>query len=210
VPASELHRVALQEPDLVLGEDDRIALSVLLEADEPLVAGLEGVAQPHPTHAAGTDVCSPEAKFIRNALRSMRGKFERVVEDHLALDLGGDAIGMRISRTAALLDEGGNAADLERTTDLVERIAMIAHDLAGSGDVPELFGQLQQGQLPLGTLRERSHLGTPDSWWFGDYQSIPETRVAALPAPALRYGAVSAATVGKIRNYFSLAIRYRK
>lgn len=88
-----------------------------------------------------------------------------------------------------MLDQRCDAADLKGSAHFVERVAVIAHEFAGTGDVAELLGELQQGQFPLGTLRERSHLGTPDSWWFGDYQSIPETRVAAPQTPALRFGA---------------------
>jgi len=60
---------------------------------------------------------------------------------------------------AFLFDQGSDAADLEGTTNLVEGVAVITHYLAGLGHVAEFFGQLQQGQFPLGTLRERSHLG---------------------------------------------------
>ncbi len=59
---------------------------------------------------------------------------------------------MRVSGAAALLDEGGDAADLEGLLDLVEGVAVVAHDLAGPGDVAQFLGQLQQRQLTLGTL----------------------------------------------------------
>ncbi len=64
---------------------------------------------------------------------------------------------MGIFRPAALLDQGAHAADLEGSADLVEGVAVIAHDFAGLGDVAELFGQLQQRQLALGTLCSRGH-----------------------------------------------------
>jgi hypothetical protein len=64
---SSLHRVALQEPDLVLGEDDRVALSVLLESYEALVELLDAVARANPARATGTDVCAAEAQLIRSA-----------------------------------------------------------------------------------------------------------------------------------------------
>jgi hypothetical protein len=59
---------------------------------------------------------------------------------------------MRVAGAAAALDEGGDAAGLEGALDLVEGVAMKAHDLAGSGDVAEFFRQLQQRQLALDTL----------------------------------------------------------
>lgn len=133
----------------------------------------------------------------------MSGEAQGVVED-LLLDFGSHAVGMRIARATTLFHKRGNAADLKGTLDFVEGVAVIAHEPAGLGDVAELLGELQQGQFSLGTLRERSHLGTPDSWWFGDYQSIPETRVAAPQTPALRSGVRSMPTVGKIREQLKM------
>jgi hypothetical protein len=95
---------------------------------------------------------------------------------------------MWIARTPALFDESCDATDLEGTFDFVEGVAVIAHELAGFGDVAELLGELQQGQFSLGTLGERSHLGTPDSWSFAITNLSRNTRVAAPQAPALRFG----------------------
>jgi hypothetical protein len=113
----------------------------------------------------------------------MRGEREGVVQD-LLLDLQRDAIGMRIARSALLLNQGCDAADLEGA-DFVEGGTVLAHEFAGLGDVTELLGQLQQGQCSLGTLRERSHLGSSNR--CGGPQSILETLVAAP-------------TLGKIRD----------
>jgi hypothetical protein len=93
---------------------------------------------------------------------------------------------VRIARAALLLDQCGRAADLEGAAHLVEAVAVIAHQLASLRDIAELLGQLQQGQFSLGTLRERSHLGTPDSSWCGNHGSIPETRVAAPGINSIR------------------------
>jgi hypothetical protein len=109
---------------------------------------------------------------------------------------------VRLTWSAALFNRGEYAADLECTTDLVKGVAVIAHELSGPGDVTELLGQWQQGELPLGILRERSYLGTSDSWWFG----VPETLATAQPAPALRDGGASAATVGKMQTASHLAL----
>src|SRR5262245_27747789 len=81
---------------------------------------------------------------------------EGVVED-LVLDLLRHAIGVRSARPATLLDQGGGSSHLEGALDLVERVAVVAHDLAGLRDVPQLGGELQQRQLPSGTLWQGGH-----------------------------------------------------
>jgi len=68
---------------------------------------------------------------------------------------------MGIARAAALLDEGGHAAGLEGLPNLVERVAVEAHDLGRLGDVAEFLGQLQQGPLALDTLGKSSNVGSP-------------------------------------------------
>ena len=57
---------------------------------------------------------------------------------------------------------------------------MVAHDLAGLRYVAELFGQLQQGQLALGTLCGRGHRSSPCSWFVWSLTNLPETPVPAL------------------------------
>lgn len=65
------------------------------------------------------------------------------------------------AQARALFDHRGDAAGLEGTLDLVERVAVVAHQLAGLGHIAEFFGQLQQGRLALGTLGCGGHLGSP-------------------------------------------------
>src|SRR5262249_1010813 len=90
------------------------------------------------------------------------------------LDLLRDTVGVRTARTAPLLDQPGRAAHLERPLDLVERVAVVAHDLAGLGDVAELRGELEQGELPSGTLWQGSHrVSSMGSGLFSDSQSTP-------------------------------------
>ena len=47
-------------------------------------------------------------------------------------------------------------------------------------NVAELFGQLQQGQLALGTLCGRGHRSSPCSWFVWSLTNLPETPVPAL------------------------------
>jgi len=56
VPAAELDAVALEEAELLVGEDQRAVLGDSLEAEEPLEAGLEVVAAPHTADAGDADV----------------------------------------------------------------------------------------------------------------------------------------------------------
>jgi hypothetical protein len=87
---------------------------------------------------------------------------ECVVQD-LGLDLGRDATWMWSAWSTLLLDERVHAADLKRALDLIERVAVVAHDArvahdaAGLGHVAQFLGQLEQGQLPSGTLRQGGH-----------------------------------------------------
>jgi hypothetical protein len=74
-----------------------------------------------------------------------------IIEDR-GFDLGGDTVGMRPSGPASFVHESGDAADLERAPDLVEGVAVIAHELAGLGDIAEFIGESEQRQLALGTV----------------------------------------------------------
>ena len=61
---------------------------------------------------------------------------------------------MRIARPSLLFDEASDSSHLEGAPDLIERVSVVADNLARLGHVPEFFGQLEQGQLPSGTLRD--------------------------------------------------------
>src|SRR5215470_866464 len=98
---------------------------------------------------------------------------------------------MRSSRSAALLDQGVDAADLEGTPDLVEAVAVVTHEAAGLRDVAELFGQAQQRELSPGTLGLGGHLCLLFGSWLIGISNLPRRdRVAALgaspPHPAPR------------------------
>src|SRR5690606_23662123 len=153
--------------------------------------------------ARGADLGAGQAQLVRDALGAMSGEAERVIED-LLLDLGADPIGVRVARAALLLDQSGDAVDLEGMAHLVEGVAVVAHDLAGFGDIAELLGKLQQRHLPLGTLRERSHSGTPGTlvvWRLPMYPGDPGgcARRAEPNGPA----ASAQPSVGKMRNQLS-------
>ena len=59
------------------------------------------------------------------------------------------AVGVGMARSAAALHQAGDAAHLEGAPGLVERVTVVAHDLAGLGNVAQFLGQLQQDSLRL-------------------------------------------------------------
>jgi hypothetical protein len=136
--------VPLQQPHLLVGKDEGGGVAAFaLQPHEAFVAGLKIVAQPHTAHAGRRDLHALQPQLVADALGAVGGALQAVVED-LGLDLGGQAIGMRAAGATAVIDEGGHAAGLEGAPHFVEGVAVIAHDLAGPGDVAEFLGQLQQ------------------------------------------------------------------
>jgi len=113
-----------------------------------------------------------------DALRAVSRPVQGIVED-LLFDLGGEAIGMRIFGPTLVLDERGDASDLEGTSDFVEGVSMVAHDVTGFGHVAELLGELEQGQFPSGTLGRGGHLGSSSVIGGWRFQFTSEDRVAA-------------------------------
>jgi hypothetical protein len=123
----------------------------------------------------------------------MGWRLQRVVENAL-LDVGGNAVGVRAARTTLLLDQARYAADLEGAADFVEGVAVVTHDLARAGNVAELFGELEKGELSSCTVRCGGH-SVLRVWVFRNNQNIPLDRVAALT--------FSRRPVGSLLNYFS-------
>jgi hypothetical protein len=83
--------------------------------------------------------------------------------------------------------QGGHAAGLEGAPDLVEQVAVIAHELAGLGDVAKLFGEFSRENLRLMLWVEA------DIWVLLDgldgvvTTNLPKTQVSA-PLGATRGG----------------------
>jgi hypothetical protein len=71
---------------------------------------------------------------------------------------------VRVARAALLLDECGHAANLEGALHLVERVAVVAHQLAGFRNIAELLSELQQGQFPSGTVAGGGHSVLQGFW----------------------------------------------
>jgi hypothetical protein len=153
VPAAEVWAVALQQAHLLLGEHEGGGLAgFTFQPHQAFVTGLQVVAQPDAAHPGRRDLHALQPQLVAHALGAVGGPVQAVVQ-HLGLDLGGQAVWVRAAGAAAVLHQGGHAAHLEGTAHLVEGVAVVAHHLAGAGDVAEFVGQLQQGQFALGTLR---------------------------------------------------------
>lgn len=143
----------LQQPGLLVGQHEgRVLARLALQAHEPLVAGFQIVAQPHPAHARRGDFNPAQTQLVGYALGAVRWPRQAVVED-LGLDLGAHAVGVRAARPAPALHEPSHPAGLEGAAYLVEGIAVIAHDLAGAGNIAQFVSQLQQRQFPFDTVR---------------------------------------------------------
>ena len=121
------------------------------QAHQALVAGLQIVAQPDAADARGRDFDAGQAQVIGDALGAV-GRPGQAMGQHPFLDLRGDPVRVGAAGAAALFDQRGDAPHLEGAADFIEGVAVVAHDLAGPGDVAEFVGQLQQRQLAFGTL----------------------------------------------------------
>ncbi len=117
-------------------------------------------ALPDATNARGTDLDSRQSELVGDELCAL-GRVQQVeVEDGL-LDLGRDAVGMRVAWPAALLDQGIEAAHLVGAADLVEQVAVVAHELTGLGHVAKGLGEMEQGFLAFDSVRCGGHLVSP-------------------------------------------------
>jgi hypothetical protein len=104
----------------------------------------------------------------------------------------------------AILDEGCHAAGLEGAFDLVEGVAVVAHDVAGTGDVAELLGEFEQRELASGTLGRGGHLGSSSVIGGWRFQFTSENRLAA----AFIRTEEKSGTVGKLPNQIIRTLAY--
>lgn len=132
------------------------------------MAGEQVVASSHATHPEGLTCVPRRRNWLATNCEPLVGKLRQ--KSRMACsNIGRDTIGVRAT---PLFDEGGDAAGLEGALDIVERIAVLAHQLASLGHVAEFLGQLQQRQLALGTLGCGGHLGSPgETGRCGNHQS---------------------------------------
>lgn len=74
-----------------------MASGVLLETHEALVAGLDPMEQPHPAHTARADLGAAEPELARDALGTVGGGIQSVIEDLVP-------VGVRALGSAARLE----------------------------------------------------------------------------------------------------------
>jgi hypothetical protein len=148
---SEVHAVPLEKPDLLVRQHDGLFLAGLLESKQPAMPRFEVLTLPDSSDATRSDIEALKTKLVRDPLSPVRRLFQAELQD-LLLDLRRNAVGVRSARTSLVCHKRRHASHLEGTTDLVKRIAVIAHELAGPRDVLKFFGQRQQRELPLDTL----------------------------------------------------------
>ena len=106
---------------------------------------LQPVTKPDPADAGRGDVVPPLAELVAHSYPAERRLLEREADDRL-FDLRRRPI-PQIRLPAGLLEQGFDAALFDRLLVPVERVAGVAHDLAGLRHVAELLGQPQQANL---------------------------------------------------------------
>ena len=143
VAFAALGRKAFEEEYLCFGAFDLAFSDGFFEPQHAFLLGQQALAPPDAAHAAGGDVDAFKAKLLLHVDSSMAGVGEGMVEDGL-LDLGGDAIEMRIICSRQAVDEGLGPADLEIAPDLSELLTGAAHHLAAA-DVGKFCGKIEQG-----------------------------------------------------------------
>src|SRR5690606_28491274 len=121
------------------------------QPEKPLVARLDVVPEPDATNTADADVHAGQAELVGDPLRSVGGERERAVEDAF-LHLLGHAVGVGAARASLPLEQRLDASDLEGALDLVEGVAVVAHNAARLATLPSSLSELEQGQLSSGAL----------------------------------------------------------
>ena len=101
------------------------------------------VPEPEPVHARVTHVHAPEAQLARDALRAPGGPFQ-AQSQYLLLNLQGPVVRRRAFRSTFFLHWSGGASGFQGPTHVVERLAVIAHDMAGLRYAAEFFAELKQ------------------------------------------------------------------
>ena len=134
-----------KQPHLLIAEHDRPVLRLLFQPQEPLMDPRKIVPEPEPVHARVTHVHAPEAQLARDALRAPSGPFQ-AQSQYLLLDLRSPAVRRRAFRRTFFLHWGG-ASGFQGPTHVVERVAVIAHDMAGLRYAAEFFDELKQQQF---------------------------------------------------------------
>src|ERR1051325_6776939 len=149
----------LQRLKLVFGEDQALLRDLRRQRLEPLVEGLQVVAQPDAAHAAPGDEQPLLLQLVRGAELPVGGLLEGHLDDG-RLNVLLDAV-LQNRLPAADLLEGQLAARVVEFLEAVEAVAAVAHHLAGLADAAEGLGQLQEPDLVLDDFLFVRHLTSP-------------------------------------------------
>ena len=95
------------------------------------------------------------------------------------LDLRADGADAARGGPGTARDEGLHAADLEGAADLVERVAVVAHQPADRGNVAEFLDELSKESLP-GYLGQDGY--SVPSWFMGGLVKFSATQGAGVVA----------------------------
>ena len=106
------------------------------------------VPEPDPAYTRWTHVHAPEAQLARDA-RAAPGRPFQAQSQYLLLDLWSQSLRIRVFRSTFLLHEGGDASGLKGAAHPIERLAVVAHDIAGLRYTAEFFDELKQQQSAL-------------------------------------------------------------
>ena len=120
---------ALQRLDLLLTQLDLPLPDRLLEPQQPVVAGLETVADPDAPHPARTDLDLREHQLVGHTLGTVGRVHQRVGQDRL-LDRSRHAVRVRAPGAGQLVEQDVGAVHLEVPSDLVDLLTAVAHDPA--------------------------------------------------------------------------------
>ena len=131
--------------ELGFGEDETLLGHLGFQRLEPLVHGLQIVAQPHAAHAGRRDDKPALCQFVGNPdlakSRLLNGE-----RNHGVLDLLRHTI-LQDWLLAADFLQRQFAAFVIQLFEAIEAVATVAHHLASLADVAELLGQLQQSDF---------------------------------------------------------------
>jgi hypothetical protein len=101
-----------------------------------------------------------QAQLLLDARRPMAGMGERVVENS-GFDLGADAVGVWPAGAGQPVEQAFRAIGLEVAADLVKLLARIAHDFAGSRNIGQFGGKIEQAELATCYLIGGGHRSSP-------------------------------------------------
>ena len=135
----------LEGGELALGEDQALLGHLGLERLQPVLHGLQVVAQPNRAHPEGRDRQAALGQFVGDAHLAPGRLFDRQ-GDNRRLDLRRHPV-LQDWLSPRYLLQREFAAFVVELLEAVKAVARVAHHLAGLADIAELLGQFEQAGL---------------------------------------------------------------